>query len=197
MRAALPVPALVLGVAVACPTAGPATDDDDAANYDPSCLPAGVTPASEPKFATLRSHIDGDTAIFEIDGMGREYVRFLSVDTPEVRHGATPADCYGDAASTATEERLPVGASVWLTFGPELRDGFDRVLAYIHKGDTPSCTGFDDWVNLTMVTQGEACEFVWSNNENWLDQFRAAESEARSEDRGLWGECRDATDLCR
>ncbi len=188
---------LLLGL-VGCACGGPpGDDDDDAANYDPSCLPAGVSPSSEPRAAVLRAHVDGDTAVFEIDGLGREYVRFLSVNTPEVRHGATPADCYGDAASAATEERLPVGTAVWLTFGPELYDGFDRVLAYIHKGETPSCAGWDDWVNLTMVARGEACEFVWSNNENHLDRFRSAESDARAADLGLWGECRNATDLCR
>jgi endonuclease YncB( thermonuclease family) len=183
---------------VGCPLSGPdPTDDDDAANYDPWCLPAGVDPASEPLKATLRTHVDGDTAVFQIDGIGREYVRFLSVNTPEVSHGQTAADCYGETASDLTEERIPTGSTVWLTFGPELRDGFDRVLAYIHLGETPSCTDYDDWVNLTMVSEGEGCEFIWDDNQNWLDLFRAAEAEARDNDRGLWGRCRDATDLCR
>jgi endonuclease YncB( thermonuclease family) len=172
-------------------------DDDDASTYDPGCLPMGVDPASEPRFATVRWNVDGDTAGFEIDGIGRESVRFLSVNTTELSHGGDPADCYGETASELTEERLPPGAPVWLTFGPELRDGFGRVLAYIHLGERPSCTTYDDWVNLTMVSEGSGCEYVWSNNENWLDLFRAAEAEARETDRGLWGVCRNAAELCR
>ena len=182
---------------VGCPTNTPTDDDDDTAGYDPSCLPQGVNPVRAPAYATMRSFVDGDTAVFEIEGLGREYVRFLSVNSPEIRHGDTPADCFGDAATDLTGERLPVGTGVWLTFGPELRDVYDRVLAYIHKGDRPSCTDYDDWVNLRMVAQGEGCEFVWENNENWLDLFRAAEADARDNDLGLWGACRNAVDMCR
>ena len=172
-------------------------DDDDDGGYDPSCLPAGVTPASEPRFATVRANIDGDTATFDIDGLGRNNVRFLSVNTPEVSNGDWAGDCFGAAASDLTAERLPPGTAVWLTFGPELRDDFDRVLAYIHLGESPSCTDYDDWVNLTMVAGGEGCEYVWGNNQNWLDQFRAAEADARDARLGLWGVCRDAEQLCR
>ena len=160
-------------------------------------LPAGVSPASEPRAATVRWNIDGDTAGFEIDGLGRETVRFLSVNTTELSHNGDPADCYGVTAQEITEARLPPGTKVWLTFGPELRDGFGRVLAFIHLGERPSCTAYDDWVNLTMVAEGSGCEYVWGNNENWLDLFRATEAEARDADRGLWGACRDASELCR
>ena len=172
-------------------------DDDDLPPYDPGCLPHGDNPTHPPQQARVSRLYDGDTGDFVlIDDNAHADVRFLSIDTPEIRHGSEPAECWGPQAQTAAEELLPEGTMVWLTHGPEYQDGFGRVLAYIFVGERPSCTDYDDWVNYQLVLSGNACEFNYDNNPSQQARFSDAESQARDAELGLWGRCDDAQWLC-
>ena len=48
-------------------------------------------------------------------------------------------------------------------------------------------------MNLTLVREGDAREFVFDENDTYRAEFEAAEAAARQEDAGMWGAC-DAVD---
>jgi len=172
-----------------CPLRG---DDDDATEpFDPSVLPMGPNPPRQPTMATVQQIFDGDTGRFRLDSGETRSVRFLSIDTPEENAGSgDPAECWANEATARTEEMLPEGTRVWLTWDGEEQDGFDRLLCYIFRGEHPE--GGDaspDWVNYTLVREGHARAFIFSNNQTYRDVFESAEAAARNEDLGRWGAC--------
>jgi len=173
-----------------CPRPG---DDDDSTpdpNFDPAFLPQGDNPPNVPVQATVEQIFDGDTGRFRIDDSFTESVRFLSIDTPEMNAGnGDPPECYAEEATARAEELLPEGTRVWLTWDGEYSDSFDRLLCYVFVGETPSIETYDDWVNLTLVDEGFARAFIFSNNQTFRTLFEAAEEDARDADRGRWGEC--------
>lgn len=175
----------------ACPR--PGDDDDDSTldpNFDPAFLPQGPNPPQPPTRATVEQIFDGDTGRFRLEDGFSESVRFLSIDTPEMNGGnSDPPQCYAEEATARTEELLPEGTTVWLTWDGEYRDGFDRLLCYIHVGETPSVDTYDDWVNLSLVREGYARAFIFSNNQTFRTVFEDAEQDARDADLGRWGEC--------
>ncbi len=180
--------ALVAG----CPRPGQDDDDDSTLdpNFDAAFLPQGPNPPQPPTKATVEAIFDGDTGRFRLDEGFSESVRFLSIDTPEMNGGSSdPPECYAAEATARTEELLPVGSTVWLTWDGEYRDGFDRLLCYIFVGETPSIDTYDDWVNLTLVEEGYGRAFIFSNNQTFRSVFEDAEQNARDADAGRWGEC--------
>ena len=177
---------------VACPGRG--GDDDDSTldpNFDAALLPQGPNPPHEPIGAEVIDIYDGDTGRFLLDDGDLRSVRFLSIDTTEMNSGSSdPPECYAQEATDRTEELLPRGTRVWLTWDGELQDQFDRLLCYIFVGQTPSADEpWDDWVNLTLVKEGYARAFIFDNNQTWRDTFEGAEQDARAADLGRWGEC--------
>jgi micrococcal nuclease len=77
--------------------------------------------------ATLVSCIDGDTAVFKING--KEYsTRFLFIDTPE---STKEKEAFGKEASRFTCSFLKKGAITLETDGPTLFDKYDRLLAWV------------------------------------------------------------------
>lgn len=186
--------ALALGCALlcaACPTRG--SDDDDSTpdpNFDAAFLPQGPNPPRAPVQATVQEIFDGDTGRFRLDSGETRSVRFLSIDTPEENAGnPDPPECYADEATDRTEELLPEGTRVWLTWDGEEQDGFDRLLSYIFVGETPSVDNYDAWVNLKLVQEGYARAFIFSNNQTYRTTFEGAEQDAKDANLGRWGAC--------
>lgn len=128
--------------------------------------------------------VDGDTAVVEIPrppaGLGtRETVRLIGVDAPELGRESRAAD-PGGPESAAAARALLEGRAVLLAFDRELRDRYDRVLAYLYSPDGVC-------LNLELVRSGAArallkYPFAFSS------AFAAAEREARSAGRGLHSE---------
>lgn len=174
---AIPIVLLVLSLTACGPRPG---DDDDDSPFDPSGLPQGPDAPRPPALATIQFLYDGDTAeVTDADGFS-ESVRFLNIDTPEV------GECWSSNATAAAEAMLPEGQAVWLTWDGELRDGFGRLLCHVFAGEAPT---EDDWVNLTMVREGHAQEFVFDQNDTYRAEFEAAEEAARDAGLGQWGSC--------
>jgi len=157
-------------------------EDDGMDSVDTSLLLAGDNPCREPVLVTVQYMVDGDTAWVEgVDG--REKVRFIGIDTPEIGHDGEADDCYaGDAL--AFGERLIEGARVWLTFDVECEDYFDRTLAYVHMG-----TGSQDFVQRRMLQGGYAEAFEVSPNSTFAEIFTQDEEMAQNANIGRWAEC--------
>jgi micrococcal nuclease len=135
-----------------------------------------------PGSARVTRVIDGDTIEVRLGG-GTEHVRLLGIDTPETHHPTKPVQCYGKEASARTTDLLPAGTDVRLERDEEERDTYGRLLAYVYR----SSDGL--FVNLDLVQQGYASLLTIRPNVAHLSDLTAAESNARSQGLGLWGQC--------
>ncbi|MDQ3103671.1 MAG: thermonuclease family protein, partial [Actinomycetota bacterium] len=112
-------------------------------------------------------------------------VRLLEIDTPETVHPSEPVQCYGPAASDALARLAPVGTTVWVLADQELKDYYDRTLLYLwsDRGDKSL------FINRALVAKGFAQASLYEPNDRYITVMYAAESVAKSADRGLWGFC--------
>jgi micrococcal nuclease len=127
--------------------------------------------------------VDGDTIIVEIDGR-EERLRYIGVDTPETVQPNTPVECFGKEAS-AENARLVEGKRVELERDVGNRDRFDRLLRYVYVVED----GQRIFVNEALVANGFAYASTFPPDVKHEDTLRAAQREARDNDRGLWGAC--------
>ncbi|MGY9075616.1 MAG: thermonuclease family protein, partial [Acidimicrobiales bacterium] len=65
----------------------------------------------------------------------------------------------------------------------EVRDQYDRLLAYVIRSDDQL------FVNLDLLLQGYAGVLIYSPNDYYEALFTEAENTAISGDVGLWGVC--------
>ena len=129
--------------------------------------------------------VDGDTV--DVDLNGRERIRIIGIDAPESVDPNRPVECGGPAASDAAK-RLLSGKRVSLVYDSTQahRDRYDRLLAYV---EIPSTGDF----GKIMLQQGHAEEFTYAAPYRRQAAYRAAERQASSADRGIWGQCTRAT----
>jgi micrococcal nuclease len=144
---------------------------------DAASGPGGAAPGKSVE-ARVTGVTDGDTIDVEIDGE-QEDVRYIGIDTPESTSGQ-PLECFGHEAA-AENERLVGGAVVTLTFGPELRDRYDRLLAYVRRDGL--------FINAELVRRGFARSLTISPNDQFAELFERLEGRAGRAARGLWGDC--------
>ena len=123
--------------------------------------------------------VDGDTIEVRIDGR-EEDVRYIGVDTPETVAPGQPVECWGHEASDFNAG-LVEGEVVTLVFDHELRDDYDRLLAYVYVGDV--------LVNARLVAQGFARTLEIAPNTSKAARFARLETRAGAAGRGLWGAC--------
>jgi micrococcal nuclease len=125
--------------------------------------------------------IDGDT--LELDGGGK--VRLIGVDTPETVHPRKPVEPFGREAPVFTK-RTAEGQRVRLEGDPGSgsRDRYGRTLAYVYLAD-------GRMLNLEIVRQGYGSAYV-KYPFTRMEEFRAAQREARENGRGLWGDSASA-----
>jgi len=168
------------------PPTGLAPPTDEAAPYRLNV--AGTAQPAEADLsrmsrAVVVRHVDGDTVYVSIPhppkGVKRyESVRFIGVDTPETVHPRKNIERFGREASEFTRGRL-LYQPVYLAFDWQLRDRYDRLLAYVYLSDG-SC------FNAVLVQEGYAHAYTRFPFQ-FLDFFRALERDARGQGRGLWG----------
>ena len=129
-----------------------------------------------PAQGTVTTIVDGDT----VDLASGERVRYLLVDTPELR-GVKGADCFAAEASRFNRD-LVQGRDVELRYDATCRDRFGRLLAYVAIGDVE--------INTRLVERGYACVlYIPPAGEQRRHAFDELEERARSEHRGMWGTC--------
>ena len=134
--------------------------------------PSEIQPA-EKLYQVVRV-VDGDTIEIE-DG---QKVRYIGIDTPETVDPSKSVQCYGKEAADKNKE-LVEGKMVRLEKDVSETDQYGRLLHYIYVGDT--------FVNDYLVRQGYAHSSTYPPDVKYQTQFTEAESEARENNRGLWG----------
>jgi micrococcal nuclease len=130
--------------------------------------------------ATVSRVVDGDTLVARIADGSDIPVRLIGIDTPETVKPGTPVECGGEQATEAMRE-LAEGQQVTLVSDPTQGavDQFGRSLFYVDRTD-----GVD--VGEEMLRAGWANVFVFEQDFQRLPQYRAARTEARDAEAGVW-----------
>lgn len=124
--------------------------------------------------------IDGDT----IELATGEKVRYIGIDTPETKAPGKPIECYGPEASQKNIE-LVEGKEVRLVKDVSDTDRYGRLLRYVYL-PTESSESTGIFVNEILVKEGFAHASSYPPDIAQQDILRAAEAEARENNRGLW-----------
>ncbi len=122
--------------------------------------------------------VDGDTIIVNIDGK-KERIRLIGVDTPETKHPSKPVQYFGKEATAFTKSMIE-SKKVMLGYDYQLRDKYDRLLAYVYLED-------GTFLNAEIIKQGYGFAYT-KFNFKYLEEFRQYEKDARENKRGLWKE---------
>ncbi len=118
---------------------------------------------------------DGDTVRL---ADGRQ-VRLLNINAPEIETHSKRGEPGGEQAKRALE-KLTRGKRVRLEYDAQTQDHYGRTLAYLFTED-----GLH--VNLTLVKEGLAIANFHPPNLKYADAILAAEREAETAKRGVWG----------
>lgn len=139
---------------------------------------------NEPQLYSVIKVVDGDTIAVNINGES-ETLRLIGIDTPETVDPRKGVECFGKEASAKARELLD-GANVKLEADESQgeRDKYGRLLRYVFLEDG---THF----NELMIREGYAHEYTYDLPYKYQGQFKAAESNAKQDERGLW-----ASDAC-
>lgn len=112
-------------------------------------------------------------------GRRDERVRLIGVDSPELDDAREQVRFMAFLAKRFTFTRL-YQSTVDLLPGPEKRDAYGRLLAYIRTDD-------GEMFNETLVREGYAFAYLkFPFDEAWKMKLKEAESSARRSGKGLW-----------
>lgn len=148
---------------------------------------AEYAPCASAREFDVRCVLDGDTVSSGRCESAGERVRLLGIDAPEIAHEDQSADCYGDKA-TEILSHMVENETVWLTFGPECQDLYERTLAWVWltvDDDDPILVS--EW----MLRNGHARLYDGEGAETMVyrDRLEMAQQSAMEAKLGLWGEC--------
>ncbi len=132
--------------------------------------------------------VDGDTAIIRVAGTDHR-VRFIGVDAPESTREVEP---LGEEASAYAKRELN-GRRVWLETDAELRDRYDRLLAYVWLAPPESRSDSEireTQFNARLLLEGYASVSTFPPNVRYVDEYTRYAREAREAGRGLWSRSR-------
>lgn len=149
-----------------------------------SCAPASPFASASPipATATVLRAVDGDTLDVRDDTRGRLRVRVLGIDSPEVHKPGWSVGCWGPEAAKFASDTL-TGQRIALVADPsqDSHDRYGRTLAYVEMAD-----GRD--FSVTAAAAGMARSYVYDRNPvSRYPDIAAAETQARTARRGLWG----------
>lgn len=148
-------------------------------------------PVSENFTAQTVEVIDGDTV--DIQNNGRDTVRILGIDTPEISSQNIPGEYFlentsenrrclremGEKASDFAQEKL-AEREIQVVTDPESdrRGDYGRLLAYIEYNSTD--------LGEELLRKGYAR--VYNSSFSRIDKYRELETESRRQGRGIWNE---------
>ena len=139
------------------------------APIQPPCLPT----------AQVIQVVDGDT--IKVRVQGRTYtVRLIGMDTPETVDPRKGVQCYGPEASNYAK-RLLNNKTVYLETDKTQGnlDKYSRMLRYVWLPD-------GRMYNYVAVLEGYAREYTYNSAYRYSYDFSSAQSDARTNNRGLW-----------
>jgi micrococcal nuclease len=126
--------------------------------------------------------VDGDTVDVRDDVRGRLRIRLLGIDTPETKKPGYTVGCWGPEATQYAKSTL-LDQRVALIYDESqgVHDRYGRTLAYLDKAD-----GWD--YSTEAARAGVAHAYVYHDKPaERYPSIAAAEQEAKSAQRGLWG----------
>ena len=133
---------------------------------------------------TVQRVIDGDTVLVSGLPAGTGLVRLTGVDAPETGEGRTKRECFGAEARRWLAGQAPPGSRLRLVFDVGPHDRFGRVLAYVYRAD-------GTFLNAALIADGYARTMTIPPNVRHANELRELQRRARSQNRGLWGACRE------
>ena len=142
----------------------------------PSCY---IKPVNTFEEAKLSKCIDGDTARFIINNEDN-IVRFLAINTPEVKSSLKDGELYGEEASNYTCNELKKAKKIILEYdsNSSKKDKYGRVLAFVYVDDV--------LLQSKLIAKGYAkIDYIYGDY-NHLDDLREIEEKARSQEIGVW-----------
>lgn len=122
--------------------------------------------------------IDGDTIVIRYKEKD-EKLRFIGINTPELRHPEKGAEPYGFEAAEYTKKLLE-NQPVRVKFDVQQRDKYGRLLGYVYLPD-------GTFVNALLLAEGYAQVMTIPPNVKYMKEFVRLEREARKAEKGLWG----------
>ena len=125
---------------------------------------------------TVKRAIDGDTIVLS----NNERVRYIGVNTPEIRHPGKDVEYFGPEAAEFNK-KLALNKSVRLEFDNEKYDRYHRTLAYVFLED-------GTFVNSELVKQGYARTMTIKPNTKYASLFKELQAQAKAKKLGLWAE---------
>jgi len=136
---------------------------------------------NQPGLYAVTRFVDGDTLVVDMNGR-EETIRMIGVDTPETHKPDTPVQCYGPAAAAYTknligDQRLRLEADET----NQNRDRYGRLLRYVYLPD-------NRLISLELIKNGYGFAYT-SFPFTKTAEFTAAETAAKAENKGLWGNC--------
>lgn len=132
-----------------------------------------ATSSSRVSYALVTEVVDGDTIKLDTG----QTVRYIGIDTPETKHPTKPVGCFGKEASLKNKD-LVLGRKVKLVKDVSEADRYGRLLRYVYFGDV--------FINDVLVREGYAFSTAFPPDIAQQEVFKAAQEEAKSENRGLW-----------
>lgn len=128
---------------------------------------------------TVAKVIDGDTIDVNIDGKV-ERLRLIGIDTPETVDPRKPVQCFGKEASSKAKDLLE-GKKVRLESdtSQDNRDKYNRLLRYVYLEDGTS-------YNKLIIAEGYAHEYTYNVPYKYQAEYKQAQKEAESAQKGLW-----------
>lgn len=125
----------------------------------------------------VRWVLDGDT----LETGSDERVRLIGINAPEMGRDAEPAQPLARESRRTLQDLIDgSGGRVSLQYGRETRDRYGRRLAHIFASDGSS-------INAALLAAGMGTWLVVPPNLGLSDCYRRAETEARTQGRGVWG----------
>lgn len=133
----------------------------------------------EREVVTLTHVEDGDTIMVDYNGR-TEAVRFLGIDTPELKHGGHVEECFGEEAKAHLESLLK-RKIILLEMDQSQgdRDVYKRLLRYVFTEDGTN-------INQQLLEDGFAYEYMYNKPYVYRDDFLRAEETARRNHIGVW-----------
>ena len=142
-------------------------------------LMPSVASANERVEVKFKSCVDGDTANFILDEENIK-VRFLAINTPEIKHGNKEADYYGNEAADYTCNKLKKAKKIELEFddGSDKKDKYDRYLAWIFLDNK--------LLQKDLIKNGYAEVKYINGNYKYTNELEKIESTAKKNELGIW-----------
>ncbi len=124
---------------------------------------------------------DGDTVTVSMDGK-KERIRMIGVDTPETQDPRKPVQCFGKASTNFTRQLIgEQGVRLESDTLSSNRDRYNRLLRYVYTAD-------GKLVQEEIIREGYGFAYT-SFPFTESDNFKKLETEARQDNKGLWGLC--------